>query len=147
MNETDKSGQAQDDELAAYTDALLTGREASRQEPPLANVVRALAAVTRAETPPERLRGQVRRQIAAEWARQQPSLAQSLGRLLRGTGQRWVWGAVAVAALLVTSAALFLPSNDQLLLGTATGGAGPMIAIVALGVIALAAVVWWARRR
>lgn len=147
MNETDELEQAQDDELAAYTDALLAGREAPGQEPPFAGVVRALAAATRAETPPKRLRGQVRRQIAAEWARQQPSQALRLGRLLRGTGQRWAWGAVAVVALVVASVALFLPSSGQPLMGTATGGAGPVLAIVALGMIVLAAVVWWVRRR
>ena len=146
MNETEAE-QLQGRQLAAFTDALLASRmgtgtaEASNGRPPLADTVELLARTSCPQPPPARLCRKVRRSVAAEWARQQPSLFR---RLLprRRPARRWAWAAVAALGLIAVTVALLLPDGVTEVAATATGEVG-MAVLVAVLVLAGGLVVAW----
>ena len=151
MNENEAE-QLQGRQLAAFTDALLAGQavpgtaEASNVHPPLADTVEVLARVFSPQPSPARLRRRVRRSIAAEWARQRPSLFR---RLLprRRPARRWAWAAVAALGLAAITVALLLPDGVTEVAATATGEVGVAVLVAVLVLAGGLAVAWLVSRK
>jgi len=147
MNETKGS---RDQELAAFTDALLEGQEADTEnKPPLAEEVEILARTLAPKPPPAGLRRKVRRCVAETWEQQRP-LLQRLSELLNSLGrprQRWAWATAAALIVAAVAAVLLLPQGPLEISGTATGHAGlaAWAGILVLAGILLA--LWIVRRR
>lgn len=149
MNEME---QRQDQDLVMFTDTLLESREEKDVgRPPLAETVEILARAVRPQAPPERLRLKIRKQIATEWARQQPSLAQRLfgwlGPSPRQPARQLAWAAVAIVAVVAVAAAVLLQPASQKLVGTVIGGAGMTMGAVLLVVVGVVVVGWYILRR
>jgi hypothetical protein len=145
--------QRQDKDLVAFTDALMDGEEADEGErPPLADTVEALARTLGYQPPPASLRARVRRCVAAEWPRPQPSLAERMRELsgLFGRPQyRWAWATATAIAVVAIAAALILPAGIGETTGTLVGEIDTTVLVVALALTlaAIAAAVWLFSRR
>lgn len=151
--------QRRDDELAAFTDALLDHAQAEEgkrpplsDNPPLADVVKILARTLGHQPTPAHLRSRVRRCVAAEWSKPQPSLGQRLRDLTGPFGQpryRWAWAAVAAMVVVAIAAALILPTGPGQTTGTLVGEIDATTLVIILALLAAAAAVaaWLASRR
>ena len=151
MNENEAE-QLQGRQLAAFTDTLLAGQampgtaEASSGRPPLADTVEVLARVFSPQPPPAKLRRKVRRSVAAEWARQRPSLFRRL--LPRGRpARRWAWATVAALGLAAITVALLLPDGVTEVAATATGEVGVAVLVAVLVLAGGLAVAWLVSRK
>ncbi len=113
-----------DQELTAFTDALLQGTDpaAEPENPRLAATVRMLARHIRPEPPPEGLRRKLRRQVAAEWEGLQEPWAARAQRFFRTYRRQWAWGTVAAMAVLAFVALLLTQSNFIETVGTVIKG-------------------------
>jgi anti-sigma-K factor RskA len=142
-----------DNKLAAFTDALLDDVQAKGSDrPPLSDTVEMLARTLGHQPLPTHLRSRVRRCVAAEWSKPQPSLSQRLGDLTGPFGQpkyRWAWAAVSALVVVAIAAALILPIGPGQTPGTLVGEIDATTLVIALGLLAAAAVVaaWLASRR
>jgi len=97
--------------------------------------------------PPESLRRQVRKQVAATWDRQPPTLRERVAGLLRMPAHQRAWVSVAALAVVAVVAALAAPSGGVPIAGTVVGKAETVaIALAACAGLALI-VVWFKRRR
>ena len=146
IGEEDRQG---DQELASFTDALLTGQvmEGSAR-PALADVVETLARTISPQSPPEALRRQLRERTTAEWARQAPRPSWSLSGLLGRPAQRWVWAAATLMVALAIAVVLFTPAGVAGLSATAAGGPAATVVVAALVLVGLVALgVWFITRR
>ena len=145
--------QRRDDELAAFTDALVDDaqtKEAGR--PPLADAVEILARTLDHRPPPAHLRSRVRRYVTAEWSKPRTSLSQRLRDLAGPFGQpryRWAWAAVAAMAVVAIAAALILPTVPEQTTGTLVGeiDAVTLVIVLVLLLAAAALAAWLASRR
>jgi hypothetical protein len=146
IGEEDRQG---DQELASFTDALLTGQvmeESAR--PALADVVETLARTISPQSPPEALRQQLRERTAAEWDKQPRRPGWSLASLLGRPAQRWVWAAATLVVALAIAVVLFTPAGSAGLSATAAGGPAATVVVAALVLIGLVALgVWLITRR
>ena len=139
----DKEDQRQDEELAAFTDALLEGRlEQGGDRPPLAETVERLKHVLSPQAPPANLRRRVRQQIATEWSQRRPSPLHRLSQLFGRPVRRWAWVPVAALILVALTVALLMPPSGTEVVGTATGVVG-IVVPVTLTVLAGALVIAW----
>jgi hypothetical protein len=142
----------QSEELAAFTDVVLNGEPVEGQSrPPLAETVERLALVLERRPPPTRLRQRIRRSVAAEWPRRQPTLEERLRKLLRALASpryRWAWATAAGLLILVLVTTLFFPTGVQEITGTVVGDIDPGVVAVALGAsLVIVLVVIWIRER
>jgi hypothetical protein len=146
MGEEDRQG---DQELASFTDALLTGEVAEGSaRPALADVVETLARTITPQSPPEALRQQLRERTATEWAKQPRRPGWSLASLLGRPAQRWVWAAATLVVALAIAVVLFTPAGTAGLSATAAGGPATTVVVAALVLIGLVALgVWLITRR
>jgi hypothetical protein len=149
MNSVGEEDRQGDQELAAFTDALLAGQAMGEQmRPELADVVEMLARTISPESPPEALRQLLRERTTAEWVRQAPRPGWSLSRLLGRPAQRWVWATATLLVALAVAVAFLLPTGAAGLSATASGGPAATVAIAALVLIGLVAVgAWFITRR
>jgi hypothetical protein len=141
----------QSEELAAFTDVVLNGEPVEGQSrPPLAETVERLALVLERRPPPAGLRQRIRRSVAVEWPRRQPTL-ERLRKLLRALASpryRWAWATAAGLLILVLATTLFFPTGIQEITGTVVGDIDPGVVVVALGVsLVIVLVVIWIRAR
>jgi hypothetical protein len=143
-----------DDELAAFTDALLDegDRPPLADGPPLADVVELLARTLGHRPPPADLCSRIHRRVAAEWPKPQPSLAERTRRLLGLFGRpryRWTWATAAALVVVAVAAALILPAGSGETAGTLVGEIDTTVLIIILALLLAAAVVaaWLASRR
>lgn len=132
----------QDEELAAFTDALL-GEDVEvdiEQRPPLADTVELVARVLAPEAPPDQLRRRVHRIIAEEWnpEPQRPGLF-GVFRIRR----RPLWAA-AVAALVVLAVAtvLLVTPGTEGVVGAAGGGPW-LVPLIVVTLLLAAGIVGW----
>ncbi|MGD1995179.1 MAG: hypothetical protein PVH62_00245 [Anaerolineae bacterium] len=134
-----------DEELAAFTDALLEGRAESEgsERPPLADVVELLAQTLSPQPTPEELRRKLRRRIAAEWRRLHAPARQRLTWPLGWPTKRWVGAAATALILVAIAAALLVPESGANITGAVVGKAGAIVLALALVLIAL----WLLSRR
>jgi hypothetical protein len=145
--------QRRDDELAAFTDALVGDVQTEMGDrPPLSDVVEMLARTLGHQPPPAYLRSRVRRCVTAEWSKPRTSLGQRLRDLVGPFGQpryRWAWAAVAAMVVVAIAAALILPAIPEQTTGTLVGevDAVTLVVILALLLAAVAVAVWLASRR
>ncbi|HOT90807.1 MAG TPA: hypothetical protein PLJ78_04230 [Anaerolineae bacterium] len=103
-----------------------------------ARVETLLARTIAPQPPPESLRRQVRKQVAAAWERRPLTLGQRVRRLLRMPAYQRAWASVAALALVAVVAALAVPSNGVPVAGTVVGKTETVAAaLVALAVIAI----------
>ena len=141
----DNEKRRQDQELAAFTDALLEGqldRLEKSDRPPLANTVETLGRVLSPQPPPASLRRSLKRQIATEWTRQRPSLFQRLTQPFGPSARRWAWAPVAALVLVAIAVALLVPAGGTKVTGTATGDVGTVVPVI-LAVLAGGLVIAW----
>lgn len=145
--------QRRDDELAAFTDALLNDAQTEEAgRPPLSDTVEMLARALAPQPPPAHLRSRVRRCVSAEWSKPRATLGQRLRDLAGPLGQpryRWAWAAVAALAVVAIAAALILPIGPGQTVGTAVGeiDATALVIILALLAAVGAVAAWIASRR
>ncbi len=146
IGEEDRQG---DQELASFTDAVLTGQVTEGSvRPVLADVVETLARTISPQSPPEALRQQLRERTAVEWAKQSPHPGWSLSHLLGRPAQRWVWAAATLVVALAIAVVLFTPTGATGLSATAAGGPAATVVVAALVLVGLvAAGVWFITRR
>jgi len=112
-----------------------------------AQVEALLARALAPHPPPESLRRQVRKQVAATWEQQPPTLRERLAGLLRMPARQRAWVSVAALAVVAVVAALVAPSGGVPIAGTVVGKAETVaIALAACAGLALI-VVWFKRRR
>jgi len=135
------------DDLAAYTDALLTGEAAPHPpiDPDLADVVRTLHQwIGPAVQPALPFRQRLRQQLAVQWEMEHTAA------LSRPARRRWrmlaLVAAVATLVLLVALGTSAHTGTGEDLRGTALG-AGVWVAILILGAVAGGAWLWRERRR
>jgi len=149
MNSIGDEDRQGDQELASFTDALLTGQAVEGQaRPELADVVEMLARTISPESTPEGLRQQLRERTTAEWGRQAPRPGWSLSRLLGRPARRWVWATATLVVALAVAVALLVPTGATGLSATAAGGPAATIVVAALLLIGLIAVgVWFITHR
>ncbi len=146
MGEEDRQG---DQELASFTDALLSGQviEGSAR-PALADVVESLARTVSPQPPPEVLRQRLRERAAADWAKRAPRPGWSLSGLLGRSAQRWVWVAATLVVALAIAVVLFTPAGSAGLSATAAGGPAATVVVAALVLVGLVALgVWFITHR
>jgi hypothetical protein len=146
-----------DEELAAFTDALLEGKleMETSSRPPLADTVEKLARALSPQALPTPLRHKVRRQIAAEWPQLSRPLGQPLRHWLGSFGRsplRWACAVAGVLVVVVIAAVLCLPTDNLEITGTIGGQINKttLIAVVGLvSVLGLGFVIAWltSRRR
>jgi hypothetical protein len=145
--------QRRDDELAAFTDALLDDAQAEEgKRPPLSKTVERLARTLGHRPPPAHLRSRVRRCVTAEWSKPRTSLGQRLRDLAGPFGQpryRWAWAAVAAMVVVAIATALILPIGPGQTTGTLVGeiDATALVIILALLAATVAVAAWLASRR
>jgi hypothetical protein len=145
--------QRRDENLAAFTDALLDdARTDEGDRPPLAATVEMLARTLGHQPPPTSLRSRVRRCVAAEWPGPRPPLAERLRGLLGlfgRPGYRWAWATVAALAVVAVAAALILPAGAGQTTGTLVGevDATVLVVILALLLAAVGVAAWFTSRR
>ncbi len=147
MGEEDRQG---DQELAAFTDALLKDQVMKGSaRPALADVVETLARTIGPQPPPEALRQQLRGRTTAEWTKRAPRPGWSfLSGLLGRPAQRWVWAAATLVVVLAIAVVLFTPTGAASLSATAAGGPAATVVAAALLLVGLvAAGVWFIMRR
>jgi len=108
-----------------------------------ARVEALLAKTLASRPPPEDLRRQVRRQIAAEWERRPLTLRQRLTGLLRAPTTRRAWAAVAALAVVAVVAAVVLPSGGVPVAGTVVGKAETVAAALAALAVIVIIVAWF----
>jgi hypothetical protein len=153
MNES-QDERRRDEELAAFTDALLEGEPEACARPPLAGTVERLARTLGPQPVPARLRRRLRQRVAADWPGLHRPLSQRLRRWLGSLGQprlRWAYAVAGVLVVVAVAAALLLPADGLEITGTALGqmDATTLIVIVAL-VCTLASgllIAWFLSRR
>jgi anti-sigma-K factor RskA len=145
--------QRRDDDLAAFTDALLDdARTDAGDRPPLAETVEVLARTLDHRPPPADLCSRIHRRVAAEWPGPQPSLAEQTRGLLGLFGRpryRWAWAAAAALVVVAVAAALILPAGSGETAGTLVGEIDATVLIIVLALLLAAVVVaaWLASRR
>ncbi|MGD1993756.1 MAG: hypothetical protein PVI59_11235 [Anaerolineae bacterium] len=137
----------QDEELAAFTDALL-GKDVEADieaRPPLADTVELLARVLAPEEPPDRLRQRVHRAIAEEWDfASHRSWFFQMFRVRR----RPLWiAAVAALAVLAAVTILLVTPGTEGVEGAAEGGPWLIPLIIVMWLVAAGLVGWILRRR
>jgi len=137
----------EDEELAAFTDRLLSGHSAMENRPPLAEVVEALAQTMRPRPVPEGLRYGLRRRLAAEWDRQYGAPRRFLALPPPALRIRRTWVAAAALVLILLAAAVMLPSGVRELSGTAAGKAGGVVVIGLVAAAGALAAIWLATHR
>ena len=139
--------QLQDQELAAFTDALLAGQAAEGSDlPPLAQTVRALAQTISPQLPPERLRRKIERQIVVEWAKRQLTPTERVLQWFKLPARQWAWAGVAAVAVAAVAIALLAPAGAETLTGTAIGDKGTTV-IAILGLAGVLVMGWLAFRK
>lgn len=106
-----------------------------------ARVEALLARTLTPHPPPENLRRQVRRRVAAEWEQRPLTLRERLAGLLKMPPRQRAWASVAALAVVAVVAALAAPSSGVPIAGTVVGKAETVAA--ALAVVAVVAVVGW----
>lgn len=143
----------QDEELAAYTDALLDGEPLAEGQarPVEADTVETLARVLGHREPPARLRQRIRRQVAAAWPEHRASMREGLRRWLKTltlARNRWAWAAASILVALFCAASLIVPTGVQQVVGTA-GDLDPvtLVAAVTAVVVMVAVLIWINSRR
>ena len=105
-----------------------------------ARVEALLARTLTPHPPPENLRRQVRKQVAAAWKQRPLTLGQRLQGLLRMPAYQRAWASVAALAVVAVVAALTLPSSGVPVAGTVVGKAETIAAaLAAVAVIAIVA--------
>lgn len=137
----------QDEELAAFTDALLEEgcQFDGAERPPLADTVELLAQALALEEPPERLRRRIHRAIIEEWdppARRFQFL--ETFRIRRRS--LWVAAATALALLAVATLLLVTPGTEGVV-GAAGGGPWLVPLIIVMSLLAAGIVAWILWRR
>jgi hypothetical protein len=153
-----KDERLRDEELAAFTDALLEGELEAKDctRPPLADTVEQLACTLHPQPLPSSLRRRVRQQIAAEWPQLRRPLSQRLRRWLASFGQpklRWACAVAGVLIAVAVAAALLLPTDGLQTSGTAVGQPGATTLVVAIALasaLAIGGIIAWlisSRRR
>lgn len=156
----DQRGEATtlDDVLAAYTDAVLTGQEATAArrgiDPALARAVEALAARAQPEAEPSAyLRQQVRRCVEETWdAMQRPwwvKVRDDVQAALRQISRQPAYAAAALLAVVALVAAFVVGGGAIAVPGTAAGPVGPGIwlAVGGVAVLVVAVVIWVTSRK
>lgn len=140
-----KDERRRDEELAAFTDALLEGKlemeESTR--PPLADTVERLARTLSPQPVPSRLRRKARQQIAATWPHLRRPLGERLRRWLGSLGQpklRWAYAVAGVLIVVAVTAALLLPTEGLVTWGTAEGQMDTTTLIVVVGLMSAMAI-------
>jgi len=111
-----------------------------------ARVEALLARTLTPHPPPEDLRRQVRRQVAAAWDQRPTTLREWLAGLLRIPTYQRTWVSVAALAVVAIIAALAAPSGGVPIAGTVVGKAETVV-ITLVACAALALIVFWFRRR
>ena len=150
--------QLRDEELAAFTDALLDGAlEADDSpRPPLAPSVEQLARAMDMQPVPFGVRQQVRQEIRAGWAPQCLTPYERLRRWVRSLARptptlRWACTAAGVLAVIAVVTAVILPLDGAHTTGTASAGDGsPLpiaLALLGGGVLVVLGVAWLVSRR
>ena len=150
--------QLRDEELAAFTDALLEGTlEADDSpRPPLAPTVEQLTHALDTQPVPFGVRQRVRSKIRAGWASQRLALHERLRRWARSLARptptlRWACTAAGVLAVIAVVTAVLLPLDGAHTTGTASGGDGsPLpiaLALLGGGVLVVLGVAWLVSRR
>lgn len=110
-----------------------------------ARVEALLARTLTPHPPPEDLRRQVRRRVAAEWEQRPLTLRERVAGLLRMPARQRAWASVAALAIVAVVAALATPSSGVPIAGTVVGKAETVAA--ALAAVAIIAVVVWLLHR
>lgn len=88
--------------------------------------------------PPETLRRQVQRQVAAEWDQRPLTVGQRLQALLRAPTYQRAWVSVAALAVIAVVATLVLPSGGVPIAGTVVGKTETIaVTLAAVAVIAI----------
>lgn len=106
--------------------------------------VEALLARTLApQPPPEHLRRQVRKQVAAAWERRPLTMGQRVQAWLRVSMYQRAWGTVAALAVVAVVAALILPSGGVPVAGTVMGKTGAVVAVLAVVALIAIVVAWF----
>ena len=145
--------QRRDNELAAFTDALLDDVQAKEgDKPPLSDTVEMLVRTLDHRPPPAHLRSRVRRRVSVEWSKPQATLGQRLRDLAGPFGRpkyRWAWAGVAAITVVAIAAALILPVGPGETTGTLVGeiDATTLVIILVLLTAAAAIAAWLASRR
>jgi len=148
MNKEHRPAQDQDDQLIAFTDALLAGREVEAlPRPALAETVEALAYHLAPEPVPEHLRRAVKQDIRARWPRPADSWRAQLQRLLANPAPRWALATVAALALFAVVATWWAPEGMGALTGAALGELDPLGIVIGLVLLGLALVGWLLLRK
>jgi len=111
-----------------------------------ARVEALLARALAPHPPPENLRRQVRKQVAAAWERRPLTMGQRVQAWLRAPMYRQAWAAVAALAVVAVVAALALPSEGVPVAGTMVGKTGAVVATLATGAIVAIVVAWLLRK-
>jgi hypothetical protein len=135
-----KDERRRDEELAAFTDALLEGRLEMEEgtRPPLADTVERLARTLSPQPLPSHLRRNVRQQIATEWPQLRRPLGQRVRRWLGSFGQpklRWACAVAGVLIVVAVAAALLLPAEGLEITGTTPGQMDATTLIVVVGLV------------
>ena len=135
-----KDERLRDEELAAFTDALLEGKLEMKEgvRPPLADTVERLARSLSPQPMPSRLRRRMRQQIAATWPQLRRPLGQRLRRLLGSFGQpklRWACVAAGVLVVVAVVAALLSPTDGLEITGMAPGQPDTTTLIIVVGLV------------
>ena len=147
--EAAESQAADAEALAAYTDAVLEGREPTvavpAEQAKTVHVLATRAAASRAEGVSPRLRRLIKERVDAAWREVHGTTwTQVLERVrggLRGYARRPAW-AVAVALVVFALAAAFLVEPDrQAIPGTAVGSGDLGVVLIVVGVLAVVALV------
>jgi len=97
--------------------------------------------------PPERLRRQVRREVATAWERRPLTLGQRVQGLLRMPAYQRAWISVAALAVIAIVAALALPSGGVPVAGTVVGKAETVAAALAALAVITIVVAWFLHKR
>ncbi len=96
--------------------------------------------------PPESLRRQVHKRVAAEWERRPLTLSQRLQGLLRMPVYRRAWVSIAALAVVAIVAALTLPSGGVPVAGTVVGKSGVILALLVVCAVGVG-IVWFVYKR
>ncbi len=145
MKPPDEANRLKDEELTAFTNALLEGgmdvEESSR--PLLADVVEALARALGPQPPPDDLQRRLQKRIRVEWTRQRPGWRWRFPQLFGRPAPRLAWG-VAIALILVAIATvLLIPASGEGLNATTAGETVAAVSVIALVLISVLIIVAW----
>jgi hypothetical protein len=155
MNES-QDERRRDEELAAFTDALLEGEPEAEAcaRPPLVGTVERLARALGPRPVPSRLRRRLRQQIAADWPQLRRPLGQRLRRWLGSLGQprlRWAYAVAGVLVVVAVAAALLLPADGLEITGTTLGQMDATTLLIVVGLVSALAlgllIAWFLSRR